>query len=116
VYVGTIVEQSLTTRTVLDLVDIINTVTVDVPHAVDGQPARWTLTEFRTDQPDIVAEQLANDLRPGPWYVDFHNDVEVFVVFRHLVFRYNVGDTDGLHAARAYARSVGVPESQLDWT
>jgi hypothetical protein len=80
VYVGTIIEQSLITRTVLDHVHIINTLTVDVPHAVDGQPAQWPFTEFRTDQPDIVAERLANDLRPGPWYVDFHNDIEVFVV------------------------------------
>jgi hypothetical protein len=116
VFFGTIIEQSLTTRSVLDLVDIISTLTVDVPHAVAGQPAQWTLTEFQTDQPDVVAEHLARYLQPGTWYVDFRNDVEVFVVFHQRVLRYDHGDTDGLHAAREYARSVGLPESQLDWT
>jgi hypothetical protein len=115
-FVGTIIEQCLAGRAVLDLVDVISTITVDVPHAVAGQPAQWTLTEFQTDEPDVVAERLARDLLRGPWYVDFQDDIEVFVVFHQRVIRYDHGDTDALHAAREYARSVGVPESQLDWT
>jgi hypothetical protein len=101
---------------VLDIIEIVSTLALDMAHAVDGQPARWTLTEFQTDQPDVVAEHLAGDLQPGPWYVDFDDDVEVFVVFHDRVFRYDHGDTAGLLAAREYAQSVGVPESQLDWT
>jgi hypothetical protein len=55
VFVSTIIEQGLTGRALLDIVDVIATATVDVPHAVREQSARWTLTEFLTDQPNAVA-------------------------------------------------------------
>jgi hypothetical protein len=55
VFVGTIIEQGLTGRALLDIVDVIATATVDVPHAVREQLARWALTEFLTDQPNAVA-------------------------------------------------------------
>ncbi|MFF0452817.1 hypothetical protein [Nocardia africana] len=52
----------------------------------------------------------------GPWYVEFHTRAETFVVFRDQVFRFPRGDDDGHAAARAYGRSLGIPDHQLDWT
>jgi hypothetical protein len=40
---------------------------------------------------------------------------EAFVVFADRVFRYPRGDTERRAEAEEYGRSVGVPESQLDW-
>jgi hypothetical protein len=37
------------------------------------------------------------------------------MVFAGRIFGYPRGDTGSRVAAEAYARSVGVPESQLDW-
>ena len=54
------------------------------------------------------------DQRLG-WYCDFRSPTETFVVFSERVFRYPRGDTVGRSEAEAHARSVGVPESQLDW-
>ena len=91
-------------------------------HAGDtraGQPRTWTFIEFVAAAGD--AERLANTLsralddRLG-WYCDFRSATETFVVFSRRVFRYPRGDTNGRAQAEAHARSVGVPESQLDWT
>ena len=40
---------------------------------------------------------------------------ETFVVFAGHSFRYVRGDAEGRSQAEAYGRSVGVPETQLDW-
>jgi hypothetical protein len=38
-----------------------------------------------------------------------------FVVFPGRFFRYIPGDTLTKDAARTYGRSIGIPDSQLDW-
>jgi hypothetical protein len=40
---------------------------------------------------------------------------ESFIVFPGRGFRYRRGESSGRAEAEAYARSVGIPESQLDW-
>jgi hypothetical protein len=82
------------------------------------QPSAWTLIQFEaaeTDAPRLAAA-LATVLDDAPaWYADFHSPTEKFVVFTGRVFRYPRGD----HAARAkaeeHARSLGIPDAQLDW-
>lgn len=82
-----------------------------------GQPLTWTFVEFEIPDDTIerFAEVLAGALEAGAWYCDFHSDQETFVVFADRVFRYPRGDESGRKSAEAYARSVGVPEAQIDW-
>ena len=82
-----------------------------------GQPAGWTFVELVVPAEDAerFAEVLSGALEEGPWYCDLHSDDETLVVFRHRVFRYPRGDAGGRAAAEAHARSVGVPEPQIDW-
>lgn len=83
-----------------------------------GQPLTWTFVDFEAPLED--AERLAAalsrslDARLG-WYCDFRSPTETFVVFADRVFRYPRGDRAGRAEVEDYARSVGVPESQLDW-
>jgi hypothetical protein len=83
-----------------------------------GQPLTWTFIEFEAplDEADELAAALSRalDKRLG-WYCDFRSPTETFVDFAELVFRYPRGDKDGRSQAEAHARSMGVPESQLDW-
>ncbi|MBO1334446.1 hypothetical protein [Streptomyces sp. VRA16 Mangrove soil] len=86
--------------------------------ATDAQPADWTLIDFTV--PDSAAPALAAALArclsaDGGWYADFRSDQEVYVVLADRVCRYRRGDAAGRERARAYARSAGVPETQLDW-
>ena len=83
-----------------------------------GQPRTWTFIEFEAadDDADRLADALSRALaRAGGWYCDFRTDAETFVVFAKRVFRYPRGDAAGRAEAADYARSVGVPEPQLDW-
>lgn len=82
-----------------------------------GQPPRWTLLQFEAEDTDAprLAVALARCLDPGPWYASFITDGEAFVVFADRVFRYRRGDRSGRARAAQYARTVGVPEAQLDW-
>ena len=84
-----------------------------------GQPRLWTFIEFEVpdERASDLADALAAVLKPeGGWYCDFHTDVESFVVFAGRIFRYPRGDASGRADATVHARSVGVPEHQLDWS
>jgi hypothetical protein len=83
-----------------------------------GQPLTWTFVDFEAPLEDAgrLAAALSRslDARLG-WYCDFRSPTETFVVFADRVFRYPRGDRAGRAEVEDYARSVGVPESQLDW-
>jgi hypothetical protein len=83
-----------------------------------GQPSQWTFIEFELRDADASAwaEMLQAALCPElGWYCDFRTADETFVVFAGRVFRYPRGDEHGRGEAAQHARSVGVPEHQLDW-
>jgi hypothetical protein len=78
----------------------------------------WTLLDFQAPEADAerLAAALAGCLEPtGGWYVNYNTTAEAFVVFADRVFRYPRGDAAARSEVQAYARSVGVPEEQLDW-
>ena len=83
-----------------------------------GQPRVWTFIEFELpdDNTSEWADALQDALDPRHgWYCDFNTATEKFVVFSGHLFRYPLGDQRGRAEAAAHARSVGVPEHQLDW-
>ena len=83
------------------------------------QPRWWTFIEFEVpdERAGALADLLTRALEPvGGWYCDFHTTDESFVVFADRAFRYPRGDGAGRAEATRYARSVGVPEHQLDWS
>ena len=117
---GALIAESLRVGAKLD--DLALTVTTisraELGDVSAGQPRTWTFIEF--EAPDADADRLVRALegalaRIGGWYCDFRNEAETFVVLADRSFRYPRGDRDGRAAAVAYGRSVGVPESQLDW-
>jgi len=117
---GVLIAESLRTGTRLE--DVALTVRA-IARADDGdtdagQPLTWTFIEFEAplEEAERLAAALSRSLdRRLGWYCDFRSPTETFVVFAERVFRYPRGDKDGRSEAEAHARSVGVPESQLDW-
>lgn len=117
---GTLIAESLRVGAVLD--DLGLTVRkisrADVGDVDAGQPLTWTFFEFEAADEDAprLAEALSESLDPSVgWYCDFRTAAETFVVFGGRVFRYPRGDRAARSEAEAYGRSVGVPDSQLDW-
>jgi hypothetical protein len=89
-----------------------------VRNATPDQPSVWTTVEFQfpAEESGRLADALAGVLdEHGGWYSHFNVSDETFVVFAGRVFRYPSGDKAGRMAAEEHGRSVGVPESQLDW-
>ena len=83
-----------------------------------GQPRQWTFVEFEVSavRVDQLTRVLGSVLEPtGGWYCSFGSDDEMVVVFAGRSFRYRRGDDAARRDVEAYARSVGVPEAQLDW-
>jgi hypothetical protein len=91
---------------------------IEAAGAAGVQPRQWTLVDFQVADADAsrLADVLAGCLEPfGGWYANYNTAAEAFVVFADRIFRYPHGDAESRAAAEEYARSVGVPEPQLDW-
>ena len=117
---GVLIAESLRTGTRLE--DVALTVRA-IARADDGdtdagQPLTWTFIEFEAplEEAERLAAALSRSLDQSlGWYCDFRSPTETFVVFAERVFRYPRGDKGERSKAEAHARSMGVPESQLDW-
>jgi hypothetical protein len=117
---GVLIAESLRIGSTLEGVPVrvSKIVRADCGDVAAGQPLTWTFLEFEVDveEVDVWADSLSAvlDHRLG-WYCDFRSADETFVVFAGKVFRYPRGDASGRSRAADHARSVGVPESQIDW-
>ena len=117
---GNLIAESLRVGTPLEAVKLsVERISrADVGDVSVGQPRTWTFIEFHADLHDAdgLATALSAALDPTlGWYCDFRSEDETFVTFADRVFRYPRGDTEWRAEVEEYARSVGVPESQLDW-
>jgi len=83
----------------------------------EDQPDVWSVVELEIEDDDApkVAQAFADALTQPGWYVDFRSEAEMYVVFPGRVFRYARGDEAGRAEAQAHGRTLGVPETQLDW-
>ncbi len=115
---GAIVAESLRLGGLIEGIPLVVLKLERVDAGLGEQPAHWTLLSFEAadSDGDRLADALADALEcVGGWYADFHSNTEVTVVFADRIFRYARGDKDGRANVADYARSVGVPEEQLDW-
>jgi hypothetical protein len=115
---GAIVAESLRLGAVVEGVPLLVRKLERVDAGLKEQPRQWTLVWFEADDDDAgrLAEALADALEArGGWYADFHSDTEVTVAFSGRIFRYRQGDQGERARVKEYARSVGVPDEQLDW-
>jgi hypothetical protein len=116
---GVVIAESLREGTSLDDLRLVihKLSRRTISDAADSQPRVWTIVEFVSDDldPDELAKQFAEALDAPGWYIDFHTPETKYVVFPGKIIRYPRGDAHGRAEAVAFARSVGVPDRQLDW-
>ena len=113
---GLLLRESLKDEGILDLLRVTKTEAWDVANAEGGQPERWTAISFEgeSEQADAVAETMGQAMKPE-WYANFSTETHVYVVFENRVFTYSKGDAEARAEVEAYAISVGILESQVDW-
>jgi hypothetical protein len=119
-FTGNLIAESLRTGALLEGIGftVPRIWRVDAGDPSVEQPVGWTFIELEvaSEHGEALAQALRDALDPdGGWYCDFHSDDETYVVFAGRIFRYPRRDPSGRAEAEAYARSVGVPESQIDW-
>jgi hypothetical protein len=117
---GTLIAESLRVGAVVEGVPLTvrKVIRADCGDEQAGQPRTWTFIEFDAPAASgaLLATLLSDALEPSlGWYCDFRSSQETYVVFAGRVFSYARGDRLSRAAAENHARSVGVPEAQLDW-
>lgn len=121
VFTGTIIAESLGDTKVLDQVTIVSTQVEEVT-AAHATPwlTQWTLHSVEVS--DGAAQRAADLLsaaleREHPWYADFKNETEHFIVFREKVFHItDRSDRAQYDAATAYGLALGIPSYQVDFS
>ncbi len=113
---GLLLKESLKDKSILEELEITKTDVWNISNAADYQPKVWTAIYFEgeVNRADEVAEKLSYSLKPK-WYANFSVDNKEYVIFPEKIFKYNKGDKEKRKEAEDYGRSLGIPESQLDW-
>ena len=115
---GLILKESLEETSVLDSLRVTRTETWQVSNAAAYQPNTWTALSFEADerQAGALAAELSRSLKPLGWYINASTATDVYVIFPNKVFKYRKGDRARREEVKRYGLTVGIPESQLDWS
>lgn len=107
----------MTDTSVLGLVKITKTEKWEDESVTPYQPDAWTAIRFEGEESRLnnFLERLSKSLKPKAWYVTIKFRDKEYVIFPDKVFSYIIGDIETKNKAKDFARSIEVPESQLDW-
>ena len=114
---GLLLKESLADLRVLDRLRITRTETWNVANVSADQPSVWTALSFEVDdaEADAIVAELSYALKSPGWYIDAQLGDEMIVIFPDRIFRYQRSDQTGKAEAQAYAGTIGIPSSQIDW-
>lgn len=116
-YTGTIIAESLLSDSVLNFVTVTSRETAELVDALPDQPKQVTIVVFEVgdDMASAVAEEISRHLNSRHWYADLRHEYEIFVIFPNKIFRFAPKETEKHQKAIEYAKSLGIPESQIDF-
>lgn len=100
---GTIIENSLQDKKILDEVSVLKSYRLD----------DWALHDVELEENKIP--ELSYSLAEGPWYIHVWKGDSIIVIFKNKTFRINAFDKMTWNEAIAYGKSIGIPEEQLDF-
>ena len=119
-YKGTIIEESLENKDVLQKVNILNT---KVEKVIEEHQtpwlSQWTLdtVEIQENQADFIAQELSQNLdSEHNWYADFKNDDFHYIIYRDRVFKVDRSKKEEYDEATKYGISIGIPDYQVDFS
>jgi len=115
---GLVLEESLKDKSVLDTVTVTKTKTWNIKNAEGDQPKVWhaIFIEGPEEKAGEIADSLSRSLKSPAWYTNLSTPKEVFVIFPNKIFKYQKGDKVKREEAVKHGRTIGIPESQLDWS
>lgn len=108
-YQGIIVEESLKDNRLLNEIEILS-VRISSADAIED---RWHIYKVLVSKDEI--EKIANELKTELWYMHFWHNDDVIAVFPKRFFEFKHSDSASWQEAIDYGKSLGIPESQLDF-
>ena len=117
---GTIIEESLADKSILDGIKIHSQEIEEVtPRHNTPWVKQWTLDtiEIADEDADMVAENLSRafDTTHTGWYIDFKNDVFHFIIFPNKVFKVVITAPNMYKTVRDYGQTLGIPFYQMEF-
>jgi hypothetical protein len=120
-FIGTIIEESLENKSVLDNIKIISTKVEQVTERHKTPWIKqWTLhkVEIDSDQAENIAEQISKSLdrdHKHSWYADYKNEDTHYVIFRDKIFKIDRTKEEEYIEATKYGLALGIPDYQVDF-
>ncbi len=104
-YKGTIIENSLADKKILNEVQILK----------NYRSGSWVLNDVLVSE--IQIPELSKCLDFGPWYIHLWQPGmdDVKVIFKDKVFDIKFSDKTTWSDAVTYGKSIGIPDEQLDF-
>ncbi len=118
-FYGTIIEESLEDKSILDRVQVVSTT---VKKATEKYKTpwveQWTLHTVEIEQAEVesIAEKISKALdSKHNWYADFKNETTHYIIFRDKVFKIDRTNVNQYNEATKYGISLGIPDYQVDF-
>jgi len=118
---GTIIEESLEDKSVLNEVKILSTKVEQVTERHKTPWIKqWTLHKVEIDQNKVeaIAERISKSLDSNhrhSWYADFKNDYTHYIIYRDKIFKVNRDNKEEYQEATKYGLALGIPDYQIDF-
>jgi len=117
---GTIIEESLEDRSVLNELNILRT---DIKKVTQKYQTPWLkkwtlhLVEINGESADDIAQKLSHSLdSKHAWYADYKNETTHYIIFKNKVFKIDRTNAGQYLEAKKYGISLGIPEYQVDFS
>ncbi|MBE5865376.1 MAG: helix-turn-helix transcriptional regulator [Lachnospiraceae bacterium] len=115
-YEGTLIKESLTDDSILDLLNVHK---VEL-WKVGGTPKYWTVLSFTSAQQNFPSEiakvMVADPDKGGNWFVDFKSGNVKYIVFKDKVLKYRIGNQTEKDVVCEECRKLGISDAEMNWT
>lgn len=121
-YVGTIIEESLKDKNILNNVVILST---KVEKVVEKHQTpwleQWTLhkvevAEERVEEVSKIISRSIDTSHGQSWYIDYKNKEWHYIIFPNKIFKIDRTNAKQYDEAKKYGISLGIPEYQVDFS
>ena len=118
IYKGVIIEESLSDKSVLSKVKIVETKVEPItPEHKTLWLKQWTLhtVEIMEEKSDEIAQNISKSLdnEHTSWYADYKNGKYHYIIYSGKVFKIDLQNPFLYKTAKEYGLSIGIPEYQL---
>ena len=118
-FIGSIIEESLEKKGILQKVKILKTKieTVTKEHKTPWIK-KWTIhvVEVSENKADAIAKELSASLDSKHyWHVELWSDSHFYVIFPNKMFKVETSKREQYNEAKQYGQTLGIPEFQIDF-